>query len=150
MPHLEQEIGSWDSVLLDNPSEDSFINNLHQRYKRDNIYVSFITFQFLHIHLSRIDNNFIYFSNFVFDLFLVVHRHIFGCPKSLQAVIHLYAWPGRNLCQQEPFSITTTHVSWYLLLSFLPYYYYTDIGANFAPLILILGWFLRLYFGNDI
>jgi myosin-1 len=39
MPHLEQEVGSWDSVLLDNLSEDSFINNLHQRYKRDHIYV---------------------------------------------------------------------------------------------------------------
>lgn len=37
---MEQEIGSWDSVLLENLSEDSFINNLHQRYKRDLIYVS--------------------------------------------------------------------------------------------------------------
>lgn len=37
---MEQEIGSWDSVLLENLSEESFINNLHQRYKRDLIYVS--------------------------------------------------------------------------------------------------------------
>ncbi|XP_065371368.1 unconventional myosin-Ib [Calliphora vicina] len=35
---MEQEIGTWDSVLLENLSEDSFINNIHQRYKRDNIY----------------------------------------------------------------------------------------------------------------
>jgi len=37
---MEQEIGTWDSVLLENLSEDSFINNIHQRYKRDHIYVS--------------------------------------------------------------------------------------------------------------
>ncbi|KAH8271474.1 hypothetical protein KR018_012392 [Drosophila ironensis] len=35
---MEQEIGTWDSVLLENLSEDSFIGNLHQRYKRDHIY----------------------------------------------------------------------------------------------------------------
>nr|XP_036673237.1 unconventional myosin-Ia isoform X2 [Drosophila suzukii] len=35
---MEQEIGTWDSVLLENLSEDSFINNIHQRYKRDHIY----------------------------------------------------------------------------------------------------------------
>lgn len=40
IPNMEQEIGSWDSVLLENLSEESFINNLHQRYKRDLIYVS--------------------------------------------------------------------------------------------------------------
>lgn len=36
---MENEIGTWDSVLLENLSEDSFINNIHLRYKRDNIYV---------------------------------------------------------------------------------------------------------------
>ncbi|XP_062535184.1 unconventional myosin-Ia [Armigeres subalbatus] len=41
---MEQEIGSWDSVLLENLSEDSFINNLHQRYKRDLIYTYIGTF----------------------------------------------------------------------------------------------------------
>ncbi|XP_030080810.1 unconventional myosin-Ia isoform X1 [Drosophila hydei] len=35
---MEQEIGTWDSVLLENLSEDSFISNIHQRYKRDHIY----------------------------------------------------------------------------------------------------------------
>ncbi|XP_067617523.1 unconventional myosin-Ia isoform X2 [Eurosta solidaginis] len=35
---MEQETGTWDSVLLENLSEDSFINNIHLRYKRDNIY----------------------------------------------------------------------------------------------------------------
>lgn len=35
---MEQEIGTWDSVLLENLSEDSFINNIHLRYKRDHIY----------------------------------------------------------------------------------------------------------------
>ena len=37
---LEQEVGAWDSVLLDPLTEDSFIANLHQRFKRDHIYVS--------------------------------------------------------------------------------------------------------------
>lgn len=37
---MEQEVGTWDSVLLENISEDSFISNIHQRYKRDCIYVS--------------------------------------------------------------------------------------------------------------
>ncbi|XP_075231362.1 myosin 95E [Lycorma delicatula] len=35
---LEQEVGAWDSVLLDPLTEDSFIANLHQRFKRDHIY----------------------------------------------------------------------------------------------------------------
>lgn len=46
MTNLEQEIGSWDSVLLENISEDYFISNLHQRYKRDQIYVSITEFFF--------------------------------------------------------------------------------------------------------
>ncbi|XP_052866402.1 unconventional myosin-Ib [Anopheles cruzii] len=41
---MEQEIGSWDSVLLENLSEESFISNLHQRYKRDLIYTYIGTF----------------------------------------------------------------------------------------------------------
>lgn len=40
MQSLELEIGSWDSVLLENLNEDTFISNLHQRFKRDHIYVS--------------------------------------------------------------------------------------------------------------
>uniref|UniRef100_A0A182UR23 Myosin motor domain-containing protein n=1 Tax=Anopheles merus TaxID=30066 RepID=A0A182UR23_ANOME len=44
IPNMEQEIGSWDSVLLENLSEESFINNLHQRYKRDLIYTYIGTF----------------------------------------------------------------------------------------------------------
>ncbi|PSN37289.1 Unconventional myosin-Ib [Blattella germanica] len=35
---LDQEVGAWDSVLLDPLTEDSFITNLHQRFKRDHIY----------------------------------------------------------------------------------------------------------------
>lgn len=38
MPNSEQ--GCWDSVLLEHLTEDSFIANLHHRYKRDHIYVS--------------------------------------------------------------------------------------------------------------
>ncbi|BES95755.1 Myosin tail [Nesidiocoris tenuis] len=34
----EQEVGAWDSVLLDPLSEETFITNLHQRFKRDHIY----------------------------------------------------------------------------------------------------------------
>lgn len=47
---MEQEIGTWDSVLLENLSEDSFINNIHLRYKRDLIYVSYST------HISKSHN----------------------------------------------------------------------------------------------
>lgn len=38
MHSLDQEIGTWDSVLLEPLSEDSFITNLQQRFKRDHIY----------------------------------------------------------------------------------------------------------------
>uniref|UniRef100_A0A1B0CDW7 Putative myosin head n=1 Tax=Lutzomyia longipalpis TaxID=7200 RepID=A0A1B0CDW7_LUTLO len=38
MPNMEQEVGNWDSVLLESPTEDNFISNLHLRYKRDHIY----------------------------------------------------------------------------------------------------------------
>lgn len=42
--NMEQDVGSWDSVLLENLTEDTFINNLHQRYKRDQIYTYIGTF----------------------------------------------------------------------------------------------------------
>ncbi|KAF2901405.1 hypothetical protein ILUMI_04782 [Ignelater luminosus] len=38
MLSLEQETGAWDSVLLEPFSEDTFISNLQQRFKRDHIY----------------------------------------------------------------------------------------------------------------
>lgn len=38
MLSLEQEVGAWDSVLLEPLSEDIFISNLQQRFKRDHIY----------------------------------------------------------------------------------------------------------------
>lgn len=38
MLNLNQEVGAWDSVLLEPLTEDSFINNLQQRFKRDHIY----------------------------------------------------------------------------------------------------------------
>lgn len=38
MLSLEQEVGAWDSVLLEPLTEDSFITNLQQRFKRDQIY----------------------------------------------------------------------------------------------------------------
>lgn len=34
-----QNVGCWDSVLLENESENCFISNLQQRFKRDLIYV---------------------------------------------------------------------------------------------------------------
>lgn len=33
-----EEIGAWDSVLLDPLTEETFIANLQQRFKRDHIY----------------------------------------------------------------------------------------------------------------
>ncbi|XP_063930760.1 unconventional myosin-Ib [Zophobas morio] len=38
MLSLEQEVGAWDSVLLEPLTEDTFIGNLQQRFKRDHIY----------------------------------------------------------------------------------------------------------------
>ncbi|CAG9766650.1 unnamed protein product [Ceutorhynchus assimilis] len=38
MLSLNQEVGAWDTVLLDPLTEDSFIGNLQQRFKRDHIY----------------------------------------------------------------------------------------------------------------
>nr|XP_023021805.1 unconventional myosin-Ia [Leptinotarsa decemlineata] len=38
MLSLEQEVGAWDSVLLDPLTEDAFMANLQQRFKRDHIY----------------------------------------------------------------------------------------------------------------
>ncbi|KAJ8960489.1 hypothetical protein NQ318_013773 [Aromia moschata] len=35
---LDQEVGAWDSVLLEPLTEDNFIANLQQRFKRDHIY----------------------------------------------------------------------------------------------------------------
>jgi len=35
----QNQIGCWDSVLLENESESCFISNLNLRFKRDNIYV---------------------------------------------------------------------------------------------------------------
>ncbi|XP_071449354.1 unconventional myosin-Ia-like [Hetaerina americana] len=35
---LEQEVGAWDAVHLEPLSEDAFAANLHQRFKRDQIY----------------------------------------------------------------------------------------------------------------
>ncbi|GFY19724.1 hypothetical protein TNCV_4648961 [Trichonephila clavipes] len=37
---LDQEIGASDAVQLDPLTEEAFIANLHQRFKRDQIYVS--------------------------------------------------------------------------------------------------------------
>nr|XP_018907050.1 PREDICTED: unconventional myosin-Ia isoform X2 [Bemisia tabaci] len=38
METQDQEVGAWDAVLLDPLTEEDFISNLHQRYKRDHIY----------------------------------------------------------------------------------------------------------------
>jgi hypothetical protein len=38
---MDHQIGCWDSVLLENESENCFISNLNLRFKRDIIYVSF-------------------------------------------------------------------------------------------------------------
>jgi myosin-1 len=37
---LDQEVGQRDATLIDPLTEDAFIANLHQRFKRDQIYVS--------------------------------------------------------------------------------------------------------------
>lgn len=37
---LEQEVGVSDAAFLETITEDSLVANLHQRFKRDQIYVS--------------------------------------------------------------------------------------------------------------
>lgn len=48
---LDQEIGASDAVLLDPLTEDTFIANLHQRFKRDQIYVSYFIY-FIYISIK--------------------------------------------------------------------------------------------------
>lgn len=40
MPNFDENIGFWDSVLIENLTEESFVANLYQRYKKGLIYVS--------------------------------------------------------------------------------------------------------------
>lgn len=39
MLSLDQEVGLSDALLLEPPTEEAFVSNLHQRFKRDLIYV---------------------------------------------------------------------------------------------------------------
>ncbi|XP_030370205.1 unconventional myosin-Ia isoform X2 [Scaptodrosophila lebanonensis] len=76
---MEQEIGTWDSVLLENLSEDSFINNIHQRYKRDHIYTYIGTSvvalnPYHHISEHSLDNIRNYGNKGIFQL----PPHIYG------------------------------------------------------------------------
>lgn len=72
---MEQEVGTWDSVLLENISEDSFISNIHQRYKRDCIYVSLIIVEIV----LRILIDFYSFSD--------LYRNIGGGSESLSSSV---------------------------------------------------------------
>lgn len=40
MSNLNDNVGFWDSVLIENLTEETFISNIYQRYKRGLIYVS--------------------------------------------------------------------------------------------------------------
>ncbi|XP_037946319.1 unconventional myosin-Ib [Teleopsis dalmanni] len=76
---MEQEIGTWDSVLLENLSEDSFINNIQQRYKRDHIYTYIGTSvvavnPYHHISEHSLENIRSYGSKGIFQL----PPHIYG------------------------------------------------------------------------
>lgn len=39
MPNFDENIGFWDSVLIENLTEESFVANLYQRYRKGLIYV---------------------------------------------------------------------------------------------------------------
>lgn len=39
MTNLNDNVGFWDSVLIENLTEETFISNIYQRYKRGLIYV---------------------------------------------------------------------------------------------------------------
>jgi hypothetical protein len=78
---LDQEVGCLDSVLLENLTEDSFISNLHHRYKRDNIYVTIeFFFHFLNMHFLAFSAQLKNFSLIFFLSFLLIfHFFIFQC-----------------------------------------------------------------------
>lgn len=81
---LDQEVGCLDSVLLENLTEDSFIGNLHQRYKRDNIYV--IHLSIIH-HISHSNKHiFFIFCNFFTHIHADLYWHIFGVSESVSTV----------------------------------------------------------------
>lgn len=58
MTNLNDNVGFWDSVLIENLTEETFISNIYQRYKRGLIYVSKTTsdyskflYKILRIHI---------------------------------------------------------------------------------------------------
>lgn len=93
---MEQEVGTWDSVLLENISEDSFISNIHQRYKRDCIYVSCLKFVFVWLNISI---EFIYFQTYIGTSVVAVnpYRHL-----SLNSLDFLKSYGTKGLFQLPP------------------------------------------------
>ena len=70
---LDQEVGAWDSVLLDPLNSETFIYNLHQRFKRDHIYVSLKKLIITNLlNLSEVNPQ----KKF---LCLDIHRKFIGC-----------------------------------------------------------------------
>lgn len=134
---MEQEIGSWDSVLLENLSEESFINNLHQRYKRDLIYVSTILPRVVVVVVLafRPVLSCIFVGDYPLGLICVllvlsrvadVHRDIFGGAEPVQAVDHLHAGSGAQVCQQEPVPAAASYVSIYMVAAIIGLFFFLE------------------------
>lgn len=111
MSNLNDNVGFWDSVLIENLTEETFISNIYQRYKRGLIYVSV---WFIHwCFISRLRWGWI--CNFWFSLNADIHRCLSRRCKSIQTSIQLLYRCHSNVCQIELLQTTASYVSMPLL-----------------------------------
>ncbi|XP_050303869.1 unconventional myosin-Ib [Anthonomus grandis grandis] len=83
MLNLTQEVGAWDTVLLDPLTEDTFIGNLQQRFRRDHIYtyignvlISINPFKKLALYSADLVSNYVRRAPFQLP------PHIYGVAES--------------------------------------------------------------------
>lgn len=102
MSYLHDNVGFWDSVLIENLTEETFISNIYQRYKRGLIYVSIFVFRTVLQDYSNLGL-----------LFLIADLHwcLSRCCQSLQTTCELFFRCHTNVCQIELFQATAAHVS---------------------------------------
>lgn len=105
MPNFDENIGFWDSVLIENLTEESFIANLYQRYRKGLIYVRRTA---MNLTFVVCDNWFEYLSSFP-DA--DIYWRISGGHKSISSTAYLLARRCSNVCNIELLQITSSYVS---------------------------------------